>query len=173
MSKEDVEEYQKIANSIKSMTLSLATNIEILIEVIISGHYTITDKEWYGFETIFFNDDLELSFSKKIKMLERFLNTLYPETLKENSELINELNRVRRLRNHFAHSVNPNEEELKKIASKRLLTVFYMEEGKEKKFELPFTDMKKRLDDFKNIKKTLNKIFEIIKTKKEKEYLNK
>jgi len=173
MSEKEVDEYKKMVNTTKSITLSLSTNIEILIEVIISGHYTITNKEWYAFEKIFFNEDLELSFSKKIKMLERFLKTLYPEVLKENSELINELNRVRRLRNHFAHSVNPDAEELKNIVSKRVLTLFYMEEGREKTFEISFKDIQKRIDDFKNIKDTLNKILEVIKTKKGKEYLNK
>ena len=173
MSKEEVENYLKAANTVKSTTISLATNVEVLIELIISGYYTITDKEYFGFAKIFFNDDLELSFYKKIKMLERFLSSFYPEVLKENSELINQLNRVRKLRNHFAHSVNPNEEELKKIASKRLLTLFYVEEGREKKLEVPFADITQRLDDFNKIKNTLGKILELIVIKKEKNYLNK
>ena len=89
---------------IKSNFLAASTAIESLVEATISKYFDPSRTKI--FVNVVFHNDNEISFSKKINMLERLLAKALPKFLDENKELIKMLNRIRKLRNKFAHAID-------------------------------------------------------------------
>lgn len=159
MGRQTVEEYYEIIHKTKSIVISITTRIEHEIEAILSTKFANSDEDFRKFNVIFFNDDIELTFNDKIKMLERFLKEYHVDFSNEHSDFIKSLHRVRRLRNDFAHSINPEDEDLSKILGKNLIILWSVENGVIKKKEFPIKDLVERIDDSTKIFKLLHKIF--------------
>jgi len=127
-SEEVLEIYNRI-NGDKSRFLSICTGLENAIEVLIAHYYALGDEDYKNFLGVIFANDVELTFSKKINMLERFLKKYLPEYLKDKPDFIQKLNRVRKLRNKYAHSINLTPEELTAFIGKKYYKLGFIEEG--------------------------------------------
>ena len=99
----DVADIRQFTFSAKSNVLSLATNIEHQIETILAKYFTDNQEDYDLFSSLFYNIRTGITFNKKIEMFKKYLNKVYPECLKENTNFINSLELLQRLRNNFAH----------------------------------------------------------------------
>jgi len=171
MSENDkIKIFKQRIDSIKSGFISLATTSENMISLTFSEHYCLSPQQAKEFQSIFFSDDLQISFHDKIIMLEKFLNKNYPDFLKNNPELINKLNRIRKLRNNFAHSFEPKPDRLKKLMENEILELEYLEDGIIKKHSYPFTEIQERTNDSKDVHNILVKLYEKIVEDKQEIY---
>jgi len=164
MSEEDkIKELQERINGSKSRVLSLGTNIETELEIIMADYFTRNLNDYQLFCHIFYPMDVGLTFGIKIKIFESFLKELYPDYLtKENPDFINSLNRVRRLRNKFAHHINPKKSDLVALIDKPYFILFYMEDGLPKYEQMVWKDIEDRFNDFKNIIDETTKIMKYV-----------
>jgi len=164
-----IDEYKLLRvqiNDTKSTVTSLATNIETQIETILATYFTNDQEDYELFCHLFYPNDVELTFGNKIKIFERFLNKIEPEYLKKKPDLIKALDRVRRLRNKFAHSLNPNTEQLKELVGKPYFILNYVEDGLRREDQFTFKDIEERFKDMNKIVTELIQIFERINPKK-------
>jgi len=158
----EIENYLRRVDIIKSTVLSLTTASEHLIETILSEYYVFTEEEGKDFAKIFFYRNLKTSLYDKILMLERFIDSKFPQFKKENPEIINQLNRMRNLRNKIAHSMAPKPDEQKELMVKDTIRLIYVEEGILKNAEYTFKVMQARSDDVVAINKTLKALFILV-----------
>ncbi|MCA9820389.1 MAG: hypothetical protein KC440_06515 [Nitrosarchaeum sp.] len=129
----------------KSNFLAASTGIESLVESAISKHFDPSRTKI--FVNVVFHNDNEISFSKKIKMFERLLTLALPDFLKDNPDLINMLNRIRKLRNKFAHAMDLNPDELSPFIEKNYFQMAFYENGEVKKENFVFNDIAKRNEE--------------------------
>jgi len=162
-------------DAIKSRIGSLSTLVEHKIEIILADYFTENDKDYFLFCELFYPLEIELTFGKKTKLLEKFLKKINPEYLRKNSDFINSLVRIRKLRNNFAHSINPTNEELRKIVGKSYFELKYIENGVPKTKNFPikdiddrFNDCKLAIDELKGLFKEMRKTKGARKKRKEK-----
>jgi len=154
-------ELNEIINGTKSKFLSVCTSIENQLEIVMADYFSKGDFDDYKlFSKLFYGGDAELTFSQKIKIFEKFLKEVYPEYLKSNTDLINSLNRVRKMRNKFAHYINPGKDVLSKYVGKSIFPLIYIEDGILKDEEFPFKDIVERFHDFSEILKETTKIMD-------------
>jgi len=164
-----LEQLVNLIHEQKSHITSISASLEHSIDMIIGEYYTIDDQDYQDFANIVFHNDNELSFHKKIKMVERFLNKRFPEYLKENPEFIQRLDRIRRLRNKFAHAINLTTEEMKKFVGKSYFELGFIEDGIPKMEQFTFKDLEERLQDGRKLVDSITEIFhEVVKAKIEK-----
>ena len=136
----------------KSRFLSVSTSIEAELEVIMADYFSRGDFDDYQlFSHLFYGKETELMFRKKIMIFEKFLKKVYPSYLKSNKDFINSLERVRKLRNKFAHHINPRKSDLTSYVGKSHFPLHYMEDGLPKTEVLTYQDVANRFDDFSNI----------------------
>lgn len=152
-------EFREIIHGTRSRFLSIGSLIEHQLELIIADYFTRGDfDESKLFSKLFYGGDAELTFSQKIKIFENFLKEVYPKYLKSNTDFINSLNRVRKMRNKFAHYIDPGKAELSKYVGKSIFPLFYIEDGILKNEKFPFKDIVERLRDFEKILKQTTEI---------------
>jgi len=156
---DDTQKLIHTINTVKSKINSLASRLEHMIELVIGGYYSQDDQDYKDSSYIIFHDDNELSFHKKIKMLERFLERKFPQFLKDNSDLINRMNRVRKLRNKFAHSINLSNEDHKQFVGKPYFELVYIEEGATKHEQFTWEDIRLRIQDFESLLNSIEILF--------------
>jgi len=161
-SDQQVELLKNTIYSIKAEITSLASRQEHMIELVLGMYYSIDNSDYKDFAYVFFDNQNELSFDKKIKMLERFLKRKFPKILKENQDFIKQLHRVRKLRNKFAHSINLVENELKQYVGKSYFELYFVEEGISKREQFQWDNITSRLDDLTKIGDQVEEIFQII-----------
>lgn len=152
---EKIEELYNIINGDKSRVLSICTGLENAIEILIAGYYSLGEDDYRKFLSVIFSDDAELSFSKKIKMFEKFLKEYLPEFLKEKPDFIKKLNRIRRLRNKFAHSINLEPKELEPFLGKNYYKIGFIENGVPKEETISVPDLLTRMDEVDSILKEI------------------
>lgn len=99
-------------------------------------------------------------------MFEKFLTTIYPEYLEQNPDFLNSLTRVRKVRNKFAHSVNPQNSTIREFVDKPFFKLMFVEEGSIKHEQIMWNDVKQRYADFEKIIAEIKKIRNITKEKK-------
>jgi len=146
------EEIQTRIHSSKSRFLSISTNIETELEVIMAEYFSRGDFDDYQlFSHLFYSREAELTFSKKILIFEKFLKKVYPSYLKANKDFIKSLERVRKMRNKFAHHINPRNIDLTDFVGKPHFPLHYMEDGLPKTEILTYQQIMDRFDDFSNI----------------------
>ena len=162
----DVEILRIRIADIKSRITSLSTAIETRLEIILADYFTNSFEDYQLFCHLFYPFDIELTFGKKIKIFEKFLNKVYPEYLKQNPDFINSLIRVKKIRNKFAHSINPKKSDLEKVIDKSYFILFYMEDGLPKEEEIPWKYIEERFEDFKSIEGEAIKIYDHVKPEK-------
>lgn len=75
---DDIQKLTHNIDGIKSQINSLASRLEHMVELVIGGYYSQDSQGYKDSSYIIFHDDNELSFDKKIKMLERFLERKFP-----------------------------------------------------------------------------------------------
>jgi hypothetical protein len=95
-----VFDYDRI---IRSHAIYESTAIEGTVESIIAWHFCPDEEKHLSFVALIFVTT-ELTFSKKIDILERLLKNSYPDILKDVPNIINELTSLRKFRNKFAHN---------------------------------------------------------------------
>lgn len=164
MSKEDkIKELQVRIFDTKSRIISLATNIESQLDVIMAAYFSKNNDDYQLFCHLFYPIEVGLTFGIKIKIFENFINKIYPDYLEKiNPDLINSLGRVRRLRNKFAHSINPKRVELGEILDKPYFILFYTEDGLMKNEQIMWNDIDDRFKDFENIVDESVKLMEYV-----------
>jgi hypothetical protein len=101
----------------RSQIIYLATTIETQISECIAWHFCGDEKKRLAFMALLFNRS-EITFSKRIDILEFILKTDYPDLYDETKGMISKLNTFRRLRNKFAHS-NIVVDDLKKLQKQK------------------------------------------------------
>lgn len=148
----ETEDYVNRTSKMKSMVITITSRIEYQINLILASRFSTTGEEYEKFSRVFFNNVNELTFSVKIKMLENLLIEYYPEFLKQNIDFIKSLDRVRRLRNTFAHSIDPTLEELNDFTKKQShMSIFFLEDGDQKNKVLSYDEIMLRIEDCKKI----------------------
>ena len=155
----DVADLTRFTNSAKSSIISLTTNIEHQIETILAKYFTDNQEDYDLFSSLFYNIRTGITFNKKIEMFKKYLNKVYPEFLKENTNFINSLELLQRLRNNFAHSMNPKGEDKEKLIGKVYFELYYIEEGKLQTKQFSFEQMKDRIEDIEKIRNNLILIY--------------
>lgn len=165
MSKADIKNLRDRINDAKSRFGSLTTNIETQIELVLAQYFAKNKEDYKLFCHLFYPNEIELTFGKKIKIFERFFTKKYPDYLKQNKGFILALTRVRKLRNKFAHSMNPLDNELKQIIDKSYFVLKYFEDGSMKKEQFTWKDLEGRYNDIIHTSDELEKIEKVIKQK--------
>lgn len=162
---QSVEEIEDRIHTSKSRFLSISTNIEAELEIIMAEYFSRGDLEDYKlFSSLFYGKESELMFRKKIMIFEKFLSNVYPSYLKSNKDFINSLERVRKMRNDFAHHINPRKSDLVSYVGKSHFPLHYMEDGVHKTKILTYHDIMDRFNDFSNILVETEKIMKHCKT---------
>lgn len=80
-----------------------SASLEVQLEWIISSYFCRNSKEYWLFNYIFFPPDVEIGFYNKITMFDKLIKNVFPDVEKEHPDIIKKLNRIRKLRNDFAH----------------------------------------------------------------------
>lgn len=157
MNKNEVKERHNDIAIIKSDYLSVSSSVEYFIESIMLTYFDYDGTK--NLAHIIFHNDNELSFSKKIRMLERLIQKIFPKILKENPDLIKSLNRIRTLRNNFAHG-SDLAEQIDPSIKKNYFRLSYFEEGDIKEKIFAHKDIQLRLEEARNIKKILSNLLD-------------
>ena len=92
----------KLDHDIRSQIIFSSIMVENEIENIITTHFCRERNPAPLFKSLIFGVG-EVTFSKKITILEKILEVAYPDLWKECKWVISRLNAIRRLRNKFAH----------------------------------------------------------------------
>lgn len=149
---ETIDAMKNYINGTRSRFLSVSSNIENQLEIILADYFTRGDFDEYRlFSKLFYGREAELTFSKKILIFKKFLKKIYPEYLEKNTDFINSLERVRKLRNKFAHYILPQSDDLKQYVDKPIFPLFYIDEGILKQEEFPIKDVVARFQDFQKL----------------------
>jgi len=156
---EKLKKFITLVHEQKSRFSSISAGLEHAIEVLIATYFIIDDKDYQDFANIVFHKDNEISFNKKIKMLERFLSRIFPQFLIDNPDFINRFNRFRKLRNKFAHAINLTSEEMKQFVGKSYFELGFIEDGVPKQEQFTFQDIDNRLKDARNLLEDIKKLF--------------
>ena len=82
---------------------------------------------------MFFSDDVQIGFYDKIKMFEKLVDNALPDFKKKHPQITKKLNRIRKIRNMFAHgdASYPCPEHIKKLQKEIIFTVVEKGEHKE------------------------------------------
>jgi hypothetical protein len=88
---------------VRSHIIYETTAIEGVVDSIISWHFCPDENKHIWFQSLLFRDG-EISFSKKIIILQKILKEFYPDLNKSVKGLTKKLDDIRMLRNKFAHS---------------------------------------------------------------------
>lgn len=147
-----VDELLDKIHTTKSRMLSLATNIEAQLGVIMADYFSHGNFEDYKlFSHLFYGNEAELTFSQKIKIFEKFLKKIYPSYLRVNKDFINSLERVRKIRNKFAHHINPKKYDLTDFVGKSHFPLNYVEDGIHKSEIFEWNQIMERFNDSEKI----------------------
>jgi len=108
MNNQEIEEWTNRNNKIKSNILSQISGIDGLIGVHLSARFTFDEQDKINFHKIFFETSY-VTFDTKIKMYEQFLTIYEQEWFKKDEikQIFGLLKTFRRIRNDFAHFMNP------------------------------------------------------------------
>ncbi len=157
---QDDKQIRAYIDDTKSRIQSLATSVEHMIEIHIASYFTKSNENDYKFFCeLFYPIDVGITFGIKIRLFEKFLKKTDPDFLKKNPDFINSLNRVRTLRNNFAHSINVVDKDLKNFRGKSYFELHYVEDGMRKVKQFPIKEIIQRYIDFKNVVDSLEKLF--------------
>jgi|APSaa5957512535_1039671.scaffolds.fasta_scaffold04223_2 hypothetical protein len=148
--RDEAEIYTYIINA-KSQILSLCSTVENLLEITLASHFSILEKDYELFCNMFYPNEIGLTFGIKTKLFKKLLEQDEPRYLVKNPDFINSIDRVRKLRNSFAHSMNQPKSNLKKFIGKKHFELDYLELGKMTSKPFTIDDVKKRYDELKKI----------------------
>jgi hypothetical protein len=174
---EFIKNYKIMLNEIKSKHISICTNIEAQLEMILLDYFVFSDEDRDKAHQIFFGDDaIAMTFRMKIAMVCRILREIekvpnYDEKAIKEYELA--LDRVRRMRNRFAHSINPPNDEILKIQDKQLIRVFMFEKGQPVTKDYSITEIDGRYNDNVEIQNKTIEIHDYLISAKEKRFVEK
>ncbi|MEX2193162.1 MAG: hypothetical protein WD717_07270 [Nitrosarchaeum sp.] len=135
----------------KSQILSLCNTIENQLEITLASHFSVVEKDFQLFCSMLYPIDVGLTFGIKTKLFEKLIQQEEPEYLEKNTDFIKSIDRVRRLRNEFAHSMNQPKEKLSKFIGKTYFELDYLELGKLNSKQFMLKDIKERYEDLRNI----------------------
>lgn len=139
---EQINRVYDLSKEIRGRFLDQAIPIEMLIDDIISWHFCPEETR----RSLFFSlVTPKLTFSTKIKILKTILELRYPDLLKEYLKLMGEIEKIKNLRNKFAHSMlDASEEFLEKGYDDRIRLIFY-KKGEKKYLVVKVDDIWERL----------------------------
>jgi len=121
----------ELSAEIRGKFLDLVLFAEAAISDIIARHFCPDDEEHMLFFSVVMSDP-DLKFSTKIQMLEQLLRLRYSDILTQQTDLIDDLDRVRLWRNRLAHShLDTSGKFLSKGHKDRIQLIFY-EKGRRK-----------------------------------------
>ena len=111
---------------------------------------------------LFFEPDVGIFYGKIIKIFTKFLQSVYPDFVKDNPTLIPKLEEVGRYRNKFAHSMIPIDNNLKKIIGKKYFILDINDRGLPKQEKYAWNEINKKKESFQKIHEILGKLLEEI-----------
>jgi len=126
-----IQDHSDKADYYKSRVLDFSAGFEVQIESFLIKFFKIGNFEL--FYHIFFHASLKIFFSDKINMLERLLKSQLQDFLSKNQNLIDDLNKIRKMRNEFAHTVtlaNVQTNEQLPWAQKKIIRLADVKDGK-------------------------------------------
>lgn len=145
--KEILEKVYNRDRQYRSQIIYLATIIDDYISQCIAWHFCTDPKKHLAFMSLLFNRG-EVPFSKKIDIFEFILKNEYPDLHKETKGLKNKLEKLRELRNKFAHSTLALElDKLKKADAGIYITKLGRKGEQEVEF-LSEEDLKAQTDEY-------------------------
>lgn len=89
--------------STRSEVISIVIQIESHIEQTIAWHFCSDEKKHAAFISFLFMDG-QITFSQKITILKKIMRSFYNDINSQISSIYNQLDKIRELRNKFAHS---------------------------------------------------------------------
>jgi len=132
------------AKDVRGRFLEQAIFIENLIGDIISWHFCPEEDRRHLLFSLIIND-VNFTFSSKIKVLKQLLKLRYPELGEKYPKMIKELKKVMEFRNKAAHRMlDSSEQFLAKKLTDRIQLV-YFKDGQEKREVVTVKDMQERL----------------------------
>jgi len=162
---EEIEKLRNEINSTIATVTTLTTNIEAVIQSVIASHFSRSFEDHCLFCHLFFGQDVGIFYAKIIKIFKKFLESLYPDFLKQNPTLMIKLEEVGRYRNKFAHSMTPTDGDLKKLIGKKYFILQFIDRGLEREQQIAWNEIKEKRVSFKKIYDILGKLLDEIEKK--------
>jgi hypothetical protein len=149
----------ELAQRIRAPFLELAISIEKVIEDIIAQHFCPEENRRILFFSLVINGT-DLTFSSKIRILERLLELCYPDIIKKYPKLIDEIQKVRRFRNRIAHAMLDSTETFLSQKHTDRIQLTYHEDGQTKHQIITIPEKNVRLKEGLKVLMALNEIQE-------------
>jgi len=108
---QEIQDWLNNLNGIKSRVLSTVSVIDNLIGAQMAERFSFNIDDEAKFHRIFF-ETLKISFHAKIEMYKQFLKEYEKEWLDKVPDFFQILEDLKKIRNNFAHSMNPSRMEL-------------------------------------------------------------
>jgi len=155
-----VVEFQRAIHGLKARFLDVVSTIDIQLTVIISLYFLRKFDDFALFLDSVFDQDKWATFGSKIKWLSKILKHRFPDYEKR-KEVINRLDKLRVIRNEFAHtfSMNPSQAD----ADNRIIRLYDLVDGAMKPIEINAEDVDNIVSDTTFLFVELDKIEELIK----------
>jgi len=149
------KKYNEKVKNFRSEIIENATTLEIQLEWIISSFFSKNFDDYALFNYLFFGENVQLGFHDKILMFEKLLEVNMKEFQKKHPDIIMKLNRIRKVRNRFAHgeATSPHINKLKYM--KKQIFFEIVEKGEKKDVDYTFVFLKEILKDFDVLNKIL------------------
>jgi hypothetical protein len=146
----------------RSQVLYEGIALESAVDQVIAWHYCSEPYKHASLFSFVFRDG-EITFGKKIRILSSIMKESYPELAETFSSLRKQLDRLRVMRNKFAHSELVLPENPPDPKSAAGVTLRYYEKGKEKEAFVPKADIDRLVDDCRQLHLAALMLCEILK----------
>ena len=153
-------EFQRAIHELKARFLDVVSTVDIQLTVIISQYFLRKSDDLALFLDSVFDQDKWATFGSKIVWLGKILKHRFPDYEKR-KEVINKLDKLREIRNEFAHtfSLNPSQED----ADNRIIRLYDLVDGVMTPIEKNAEDVENIVADTAFLFVELDKIQELIK----------
>jgi hypothetical protein len=99
----DLKKYNIKVKNYRTNFIEDAATLEVQLEWLLSAYFARSSRDYALFNQLFFSDESRLGFYDKITMFERLVSN-FSNLEPSRKEIIKKLNRIRKMRNKFAHS---------------------------------------------------------------------
>ena len=149
----------------RTVIIEGATTLETQLEWIISSYFSKDSNNYALFNYLFFGENIQLGFHDKILMFEKLLGTSMKDVHKKYPDLLTKLNRIRKVRNRFAHSETQNSNPKKIKLMKKQIFLILVEKGEVKEVDYTFVFIKEVIKDFFYLNRIFGKKIRELKLK--------
>ncbi len=165
-SEDELKNYHKKFTKYKTTFIENASSLEVQLESIISSYFSKSFDDYILLNHLIFSDT-HLRFSDKIIMFSK-LGLFLPEFKEGLSDVVSELNQIRRLRDDFTHaSRGIYEKDISRIDKEILFLVIEKGVHKQKNYTFDYID-----SVLENYKKLNIRLADVISNLKKKNNIN-